>query len=196
MSEFLTDAPVHFDPETGRVEGAPVLVRRLSDLAGCFADEAAYAAALERDDPVVYTVASHTPADGAGQLHYGLGTLMPGRVGQEYYLTKGHLHTWRAAAELYIGLRGEGLMLLEDEQTGATRTVPLVPEATVYVPGHTAHRTVNTGTTPLVYLGIYPAEAGHDYGFVAARNFRYVVVEQDGEPMLIKRTTLHAPETL
>jgi glucose-6-phosphate isomerase len=187
MTDSLIDTPVRFDPETGRVDGAPMLERRLSDLDGCFADEAAYAAVRAEGDPIVYTVASHTPDEGSGALHYGIGTLMPGRVGQEYYLTKGHLHTWRAAAELYVGLRGEGMMLLEDEATGATRAVPLRPDATVYVPGHTAHRTVNTGDVPLVYMGVYPAEAGHDYGFVATRNFRHVVVERDGAPAVVER---------
>lgn len=195
MTDSLIDTPVRFDPETGRVDGAPMLERRLSDLDGCFADEAAYAAARAAGDPIVYTVASHTPAEGAGALHYGIGTLMPGRVGREYYLTKGHLHTWRAAAELYVGLRGEGMMLLEDEATGATRAVPLVPDATVYVPGHTAHRTVNTGPEPLVYMGVYPAEAGHDYGFVATRNFRHVVVERDGAPAVVERDAFLADLT-
>ena len=45
--------------------------------------------------------------------------------------------------------------------------MPLTPESAVYVPGHTAHRTINTGDMPLTYLGIYPARAGHDYGVIA-----------------------------
>jgi glucose-6-phosphate isomerase len=46
---------------------------------------------------------------------------------------------------------------------------------------------MNTGSVPLVYLGIYPSNAGHDYGAIAARNFRKIVVERDGKPEMINR---------
>jgi glucose-6-phosphate isomerase len=176
-----------FDPQTGTIEGAAVIERRLSDLRGAFADTTAYEAALAQADPVLYTVASVEPARGEGQLNYALGLINPGRVGAEYYLTKGHAHAWRAAAECYIGLSGQGLMLLEDETTGESKLFPLTPNSVVYVPGFTAHRTINTGETPLTYLGVYPAEAGHDYGVVARRNFRQVVVAANGQPALLER---------
>lgn len=174
----------------GTLTGGEYTERRLSDLEGYFADEAAYEAALAREDRVVYTVSSVTPAEGKGQLHYGLGTLLPGRIGAEYHMTKGHLHTWRDAAELYLGLEGEGAMLLEDEETSESRLVLLTAGCAVYVPGHTAHRTINIGEAPLKYLGVYPAEAGHDYAFIEERNFRKVLVEREGEPTLLDRETL------
>lgn len=182
------DLHVAFDPESPRLGRGPVVVRRLSDLRGCYADTAAYEAALAQGDPVVYEVGSVEPAHGDGQLHTGLGILQPGRVGAEYAMTKGHLHAHRPAAEVYVGLRGEGAMLLEDETSGDARLVPLRAGEMVYVPGHTAHRTVNTGTVPLVYLGIYPANAGHDYASIARSNFRNVVVERAGQPALEPRT--------
>lgn len=177
----------HFDPTTGFLEGAVTSQRRLSELKGCFADSAAFEARLTEDDPVIYSVASIEPAQGDGQMHYGLGVLYPGRIGSEYFMTKGHYHAWRPAAEVYIGLSGEGAMLLEDERTSETRLVPLVANSIVYVPGYTAHRTINTGDAPLTYLGIFPAAAGHDYGAIASRNFRKVVVAVDGQPALIDR---------
>jgi glucose-6-phosphate isomerase len=176
-----------FNIPTGEIEGRPSVKRRLSELRGAFADTAAYAAALRDGDPVIYMVAAVEPAEGDGQLHYGLGVLMPGRVGAEYYLTKGHLHAWRPAAEVYIGLSGEGAMLLEDEQTGESSLVPLRANSAVYVPGSAAHRTINTGDTPLVYIGVYPAAAGHDYGAIAERNFQKVLAAIDGQPTLIDR---------
>ena len=176
-----------FNPATGDLPGATVTERHLSDLRGCFADAAAYEAALAQANPLLYRVASVEPARGEGDLHYGVGRLMPGKVGDEYFMTKGHLHAWREAAELYIGLAGEGLMLLEDEATGESRVVELRPNSTVYVPGRTAHRTMNVGQTPLTYLGVYPARAGHDYSTIADRNFRCVVVEHNGRPAMLKR---------
>ena len=176
-----------YNSTTGEIPGAPRVQRHLSDLRGCFADAAAYDAALAAGDPLLYSVAVVEPATGDGDLHYGVGLLMPGRIGREYFMTKGHLHSWRPAAEFYFGLTGEGLMLLEDEATGESRIVPLRPNGAVYVPGHTAHRTMNVGHVPLTYIGVYPAKAGHDYSTIAKANFRCVVIERDGHPAMIER---------
>lgn len=179
-----------FDPATGKIAGAKIVERRLADLRGCFADTAAFDEALNKDNELVYSVGAIEPADGEGALHYGVGLIMPGKIGTEYFMTKGHLHAWRPAAEFYFGLSGEGVMLLEDEDAGESRIVPLVPNAAVYVPGRTAHRTVNTGLVPLTYIGVYPARAGHDYAAIARRNFSRVVVERDGRPAMIERGAL------
>ncbi|MEI6051443.1 MAG: glucose-6-phosphate isomerase family protein [Opitutaceae bacterium] len=176
-----------FDPATGRIPGAKMVHRHLGDLRGCFADQAAFEARLAVGNPLLYSVAGIEPAFGEGDLHYGVGLLMPGRVGDEYHLTKGHLHSWRQAAEIYIGLTGEGMMLLEDESNGRSLMAPLTSNQVVYVPGSTMHRTVNTGSIPLTYIGIYPAKAGHDYGAIAERNFRCVIVQKNGIPTLVER---------
>lgn len=183
FSQLLT----HFDPLAATIAEAPTAVRRLSDLRGYFADQDAYEQRLAADDPIVYTIASVEPAQGEGQLHYGLGMIAPGRIGDEYFMTKGHYHAWRPAAEFYIGLSGSGLMLLEDEQSGESTVLPLTPNSVVYVPGYTAHRTLNVGDVPLTYLGIYPALAGHDYGAIAERNFHSVVVASGGKPVQLRR---------
>jgi len=176
-----------FNPETGEVEGTAPKIRFLDNLKGYFLDQAAYQKALQTGNPPVYSVTSVEPAQGDGQLHYGLGRLMPGKIGREYYFTAGHLHAFRPAAEFYIGLTGEGLMLLQHEITGETLVFPLRANLVVYVPGYTAHRTVNCGTTPLSYLGVYPAQAGHDYGMIAEKNFNKVVLEINGQPVVMDR---------
>ncbi len=183
----VADLFARFDPLTGTIPGVVENTRRLSDLRGFFADEAACAALIAQGDPVLYSTAAVEPDAGDGALHYAIARLMPGRVGEEYYMTKGHFHAWRPAAEVYIGLSGSGAMLLEDEAGEKSRLVPLEANSVVYVPGHTAHRTINTGEMPLVYLGIYPAAAGHDYGAIATRNFRQVVVAVNGTPTLMDR---------
>jgi glucose-6-phosphate isomerase, archaeal len=183
-----SDLAVSFELDSVKIGQHPSVERRLSDLRGCFADTAAYDAALAQSNPVLYAVTAVEPASGDGQLHYGLGILYPGRVGSEYYLTKGHYHSYRTSAEVYIGLQGQGAMLLEDESSRESRLVPLVKNSVVYVPGHTAHRTINTGQEPLVYIGVYPSNAGHDYGAIAARNFKMIVVEHGGKPVMHERT--------
>ncbi len=177
--------------KAGAIEGAGEIRRHLSDLRGIFVDRSAYEEALKQGDPLLYTVSALEPGKGDGDLHYALGTLMPGRVGREYYMTKGHYHAWRPAAEVYVGLRGEGLMLLQTPD-GEARLLQLKTETVVYVPGNTAHRTINTGSEPLVYLGIYPAAAGHDYAAIAQSNFANIVIEQNGAPVRIDRAAYKA----
>ena len=142
-----------FDPVTGAIDGATTTKRHLSDLRGCFADDAAFEFALATSNPLVYTVSTVEPARSVGDLHYGVGRLMPGRIGDEYFMTKGHLHARREAAEVYIGVAGKGAMLLENENTGESRLLELQPQFMVYVPGYTVHRTINVGSEPLIYLG-------------------------------------------
>ena len=171
----------------GLIEGRQASQRWLSELMGVFASSVAYKNALQSGDKLVYSVTSIEPAVGEGQLHYGLGVVLPGRVGDEYYLTRGHLHAFRAAAEVYICLHGIGLMLLEDERSGECRSIEMAPDGAVYVPGYTAHRTVNTGNEPLVYWGVYPYNAGHDYQTIQQRNFKQVVVCIDTKPVVMDR---------
>jgi len=187
MLEHFKILTQHYDPETAHLDGGAVVERHLSDLRGSFADAEGYEAALAEGNPLLYRVTAVEPASANGDLHYGIGVLYPGKVGREYFLTKGHLHSAREAAEVYIGLSGEGCMLLEDEATGESRMEPLGAGKVVYVPGYTAHRTINTGPEPLTYFGIYPANAGHDYGTIAERNFLKLVVEENGKPVLKDR---------
>ncbi len=177
----------HYNPETGDLTGGAKVVRTLKDVRSSFQDQVAVDRILEHENPVLYEVVAVEPGDTPGDLHYGLGILYPGMVGNEYYLTKGHYHETREAAEVYIGLTGEGAMLLEDEETGESRLESLGAGNVVYVPGHTAHRTMNTGNTPLTYFGIYPSNAGHDYGALAERNFRKMLIDEDGTPTLMDR---------
>ena len=190
MLERFPSLMERYDPATGVLSGGVEVVRKLSDLRGSFQDEAAYAAALAESDPLLYRVVAVEPASESGDLHYGFGILYPGKIGNEYFLTKGHLHSTREAAEVYIGISGEGMLLLEDEASGESRMEPLGHGKVVYVPGFTAHRTMKIGSKPLTYFGIYPSNAGHDYGAIAERNFLKVVVEENGAPVLKDRASL------
>jgi glucose-6-phosphate isomerase, archaeal len=191
LTSGLTNILKHFDLNTGQLEGQPRLERHLSDLEGIYSDAQAYQKTLALGNPVVYSVSSLEPGHGAGDLHYGLGVIQPGRVGQEFFMTKGHLHEWREAAEVYIGLSGAGLMLLEHESGGEVRAVPFGANSIVYVPGFTAHRTVNVGTEPLKYIGVYPARAGHDYATIRERNFAQVVIAAPDGYRVLERSEFH-----
>ena len=178
---------VTLDLVQGVIDGFVGREVRLSEMGDYFADQEAVSEFLVDADPVIYRVTSVETGAGIGQLHAELGVIFPGKVGSEYHCTKGHFHNWRPAAEVYVGLRGSGFMLLEEESTEYTKMLPLATQSFVYVPGYTAHRTINTGQEPLVYLGVYPAEAGHDYGVIAERNFQYVLVEIKGQSVSMER---------
>ena len=55
------------------------------------------------------------------------------------------------------------------------------PMRIVYVPPYHAHRTINTGNEPFIFLAVYPSDAGHDYGSIAEKGFSKIVVEKDGK---------------
>lgn len=178
---------LNFDPSSPEFNDKPVTERYLSDLKGLFADEVCFEQTLGTENPILYRVSTWEVADGDGDMICGFGTLYPGKIGDEYYLTKGHYHEWREAAEVYIGLGGNGYMLLEHETNGETQLLPLKANHIVYVPGYTAHRTINVSDEPLTYIGIYSPRAGHDYGALAEKNFKQVLVERNGEPTLLDR---------
>jgi glucose-6-phosphate isomerase, archaeal len=176
-----------FDPLLGAITRVRAVVRRLSNLCGCFVDTTAYFNALANGDSIVYNLSSVNSAEGEGQLHYGLCQLMPSKIDGEYCLTRGHSHVWRSAAEGYVGLSGEGYVLLDRKTTGESQMLRLVVNTTVYVPGYTIHRAVNTGYIPLTYRSRYPAKAGHDYAAITAKNFQSVIVSIDEKPTLVER---------
>ncbi len=156
-------------------------VKRLGDMRGVYRDEAALEAAVaERGaDSVVYRVEEHRAGDGPGALVIGTSTVLPGRVGHEFAMTRGHLHARADRAELYHCLSGSGVMVLET-LTGRRRAVPISPGGAVHVPGHWVHRSVNVGEEPLVTLFCYAADAGQDYALIAAAGGMAQLVVDDG----------------
>lgn len=166
----------------GELDGATAgYVKHLSDLAGVYRDAAAYAAALDRlgADEVVYRVDEHRPCDDEGALVVGTSTLLPGRYGEEFAVTRGHLHARADRAELYHCLSGQGVMLLETVD-GRSTTVELTAGKACHVPGHWVHRSVNVGDEPFVTLFCYAADAGQDYGLIERAGGMASLVVSDG----------------
>jgi glucose-6-phosphate isomerase len=157
--------------------------RRLSDMKGMYADASAEETGLSKGDPVIYEVFQADVPEFAGELAVCTTVLHPGKVGEEYFMTKGHFHSQRDRAEVYYGLTGQGLLLLAKD--GEAREVTIEPGTAAYVPPYWAHRTVNTGSEPFVFLAVYPGDAGHDYGTIETEGFPQIVVERSGEVTVI-----------
>jgi glucose-6-phosphate isomerase, archaeal len=160
------------------------LVRRLSEMAGIFADtEAARQLVSEAGDPVIYRAFDAPVPQQADHLAYRTTIISPGRVGKEYFMTKGHHHE-RDSAEFYLGMAGTGLMVLED-RAGDLQLQELNPGVSVYVPPGWAHRTVNTGDEDLVFLAVYLGDAGHDYASIERDGFAARVYATGGGPEVV-----------
>lgn len=159
--------------------------RKLSDMSGQFLDTAAFDALLARSDPILYEVYEFAADELPGELLNGISIVHPGRVGKEYFMTKGHFHTVIDTAETYYCLSGDGMMVMETPE-GRTSVKELHPGAVLYVPPRWAHRSVNIGDSEdLITLFSYPAHAGHDYGTIETRGFRRIVVAGAAGPEII-----------
>jgi glucose-6-phosphate isomerase len=159
------------DVAAGTMSGATgTYQKRLVDLAGLYADQAAFAAAVQAGgNAVVYDVADFRPSAKSGDLIFGVTRMSPGRIGNEFYLTRGHIHALADRPEIYYGQAGQGLMLMESPE-GETRVVEMAVQTICYVPPFWIHRSVNTGTTDFVMVFSYPADAGQDYGIIEKSN--------------------------
>jgi glucose-6-phosphate isomerase len=170
--------------EDGSIENCdPVIVRHLGDLQGYFQNEAAFQTMLA-ENPVLYRVYPVKASGEANGLLVGTSIIEPGTVGNEYFMTKGHFHQLEEAPEVYFTLSGEG-MLLNETADGTTVTQKMEKGSIHYIPGKWAHRTINTGNTPLVFFAVWPANAGHNYGAIEEKGFATLVVKGENGPELM-----------
>lgn len=158
--------------------------RHLSDLKGMFSDNQSFETSLADENALVYEVFEKQVPEETGQLAHAVTRIYPGKVGSEYFMTKGHFHVKEPTAELYLGIKGQGGIILRDKDD-KFQYFEMKAGSLVYVSPYWAHRTVNTAGEPFSFLAIYPAEAGHDYGSIEEKGFPKLVVEQDGQPNLI-----------
>ena len=176
---FLVD----FDLESGFSKTASTSKRFLSNMKTIFSDQEAAERILAAEDPLIYEFHELGCPEQPGDLLFGTTIVYPGKVGSEYYMTKGHFHTILETAEVYYTLSGEGFMVMENPE-GETLEEPLSKGVAVYVPKRYAHRTVNTGSEPLVLFFAFEADAGHDYGTIESKGFHKIVLEKDGTPFI------------
>lgn len=170
------------------------ITRTLSSMKGQYSDTASYEAMLAEDDRLLYEVYETKRPEIAGELLNGLSIVHPGKVGDEYYMTKGHFHTVLATAEVYYCLKGQGCMVMETPE-GDWAVEELRPGRVLYVPPRWAHRSVNTSQAEdLVTFFVYPGDAGHDYGTIEQQGFRKLVVEENGQPKIIDNPRWRSPE--
>ncbi|MDK2810964.1 MAG: glucose-6-phosphate isomerase, archaeal [Petroclostridium sp.] len=186
MSKEMTIKPftMYFDLKNGMSNERSSTKRYLSNMKGMFADEAALERMLKNGDPLVYEFYELGLPETPGELLFGTSITYPGKVGNEYFMTKGHFHTILDTAEVYYCLSGKGYMLMENPE-GNWDVQELTPGKAVYVPPRYAHRSINAGNEPLVTFFVFRADAGHDYGTIETKGYRKLIVEKDGKVEIV-----------
>lgn len=156
---------IQFDSSTAHMNPAgPVLTRRLSDLEGLFADQAAWLAVTASQDRVVYDVHSSPVPETPRELPQSITTIAPGDIAGELFMTKGHQHP-DPQAEIYLGPDGDG------RPAPVWRTALRVGEhgsrGDRLHPSRLGAPSVNVSAEePYRFLAVYPGSAGHDYQWV------------------------------
>ncbi len=184
MNGSIIDTPYFYQGTEMSGEGAKKSTRVLADLKGIFTDGKAY----EGMDPetLVYRVTSiePDPLGTVGGLYMGITYLYPGKVGREYFMTKGHFHLNPTSTEFYWGIEGEGMLILmdADRKVWAER---MRPGSLHYIRAGIAHRVANTGAGALIFGASWPSDAGHDYAAIARDGFAKRLMEVDGKPQLV-----------
>ncbi len=184
-----------FNMQNGLSPEVKTIKRPLSEMKGMYADEAAFARIIESDDPIVYEFFDFTQPQKPdeeplvppkpGEVAFGTSIVYPGKVGDEYFMTKGHFHEDLDTGEVYYCLHGRGCMMMESPE-GDWEVRELKPGCAVYVPPRYAHRSINTSPDEtLVTFFAFRADAGHDYGTIETKGFRKLVVDRDGEPEIV-----------
>jgi glucose-6-phosphate isomerase len=170
--------------ETGELDPkGKIITRKLSHMADMYLDQKAASQLLE-EDPLIYEVFNVEVPETIAHIQHCVTILYPGKVGNEYFMTKGHYHEILDRAEIYFCLKGKGQLILQTKD-GDFDMIEMVPGAVAYVAPEWAHRTVNTGDEPFVFFAAYPGDAGHDYGGIETEGFVKLSVEENGKAKLM-----------
>jgi glucose-6-phosphate isomerase len=182
----ILKSPVELDLSDYVMTGVPVInqTRKLRDLTGIFQDKIAFD--KMNAEKLAYTVQAWLPVtEGTpGGLFFGVSTIMPGKVGNEYFMTKGHFHAQSSRAELYWGIHGSGMLILMDRDRN-TWAEEVYPGSLHYIGGDIAHRLANTCNESLIVGACWPSDAGHDYEEIAVNGISARLLEVEGMPKLI-----------
>lgn len=123
-----------------------------------------------RDDDIVYFVERVAAAD-SQTPEFSITTIMPGNISGECFFTRGHDHK-PEKGETYFCIAGQGGLIVEKD--GGSEWLPMSPGDVIQLKSGWAHRTVNTGDTPLIFVGQYITPFEVDYG-ISERGFKMKV---------------------
>jgi len=167
-----------FSPYQKRAE------RKLSDLSMMFQAKEIVKQVVEKDDPLIYEIFYYGFQTSLSDMALGVTRIQSGTIGSEYYMTKGHYHQAHDQPEIYFCVKGNGYLLLETRD-GEFRAEKWTRGTISHIPPMWAHRVVNIGTEPLVFVATYHLAAGHEYEPVVKRGFLKRVIEENGKAVFM-----------
>jgi glucose-6-phosphate isomerase len=159
-------------------------IRKLSDMRGMFLDSEAEIRILKKEDPVVYSFSERIMPEKNGHLQLAITTIQPGKIGEEYFMTKGHYHRRSDTSEVYLGIEGKGCLLMQTVN-GDFDSIEIRKGVVAYIPPYWGHRMVNMGKTPFIFFAVYPGDAGHNYGDIEKTGFVKILIEKKGNPLFV-----------
>ena len=182
-----SDYPIslQFDLANGTFNNDPVIIeRRIAEMGKMFYDQESVAKIAEKENRLVYEMIHYYFETSKSDMSLAVSKIQPGKIGDEYHMTKGHFHESPDQPEIYFCLQGTGFLLLETLE-GEFRAEPWKMGTITHIPPQWAHRVVNTGKDVLFYISSFHKCAGHVYDFIEENGFKNVVVEKNGTPVLI-----------
>ena len=153
-----------------------LVIRKLSDMIGVFQDKEAVKEAL-KENPLIYKFYNVQIPEENGHLQHCISIVYSGRIGNEYYMTKGHFHKIKDTAEIYLTLKGRGKLVMQTPDQ-KSKVLEMKEGSISYIPPYWAHRTVNIGDEPLIFFGVYRGDAGHNYGIIEEKGMAVIIVEE------------------
>jgi glucose-6-phosphate isomerase, archaeal len=184
LNTNISPFTIFFDLKNGMSDERKTTKRYLSNMKGLFADQSALDEMIKFDNSLIYEFYELGLPETPGDLLFGTSIVYPGKVGNEFYMTKGHFHTILDTAEVYYCLSGKGIMLCENPE-GDWSAEEMTPGKAVYVPKRYAHRSINIGTTPLITFFTFRGDAGHDYGTIETKGYRKLLIDNNGKVEII-----------
>ncbi len=186
MENNILKCPIFYNSTTGDLSGEEIVQskRTLGEIKSIFKDSDKV---TENDEnKVAYKVLAHFPVEEntSGGLFFGTSILSPGKVGDEYIMTKGHFHSKKDTGEYYWCISGEGMLILMDEDNKCW-AIEMKKGAIHYIPGKVAHRLANTGNEEFVVGACWPSDAGHDYDTIVKTGFSKRLIDVNGTPTLV-----------
>jgi glucose-6-phosphate isomerase len=183
--ENKKSSAVIFNLEDGISPDYESTKRMLSAMAGMYLNNEKLKEMISEKDILVYEFYELDIPEKPGDLAYGTTILYPGKVDNEYFMTKGHFHSKIDTAEVYYCIRGHGYLLMENPE-GDVELQEMTPGVSVYVPPRFAHRSINiSDSEPFIMFFVFRADAGHDYKTIETKGFRKLIIEKEGKPEII-----------
>jgi glucose-6-phosphate isomerase len=169
---FVDVTTLEIQPNTGGY------LKRIGELDGIYADQKSFEQVVQsRSDEIAYRVNELRFTGQSNDLITGISVLNPGKVGSEFFMTRGHLHQRADRPETYYCLAGHGILLMETLE-GKVEAAEMRTGSLVYVPPFWIHRSVNVGSELFATLFSYPADAGQNFEIVRqAGGFNRIVID-------------------